>query len=807
MLSHENIQSKIDFIIKEANSKDVESIKDDYNEIKILLHYNHCVDIFEFLKLYSKVQMNELLVKVAIIYNLLGNSQLSLETIDESLKIIPNKPSAILFKSGLFVTMNKLDEAQKCLLKFKYLIGEDPYSLYLYNTIRILYYYLLEYEENIILREISLVEKQSPEYYNNDVVLHFLKSKICHKLSEKFKSTDKNRSCLYKRDSFKNKEIIFKSRRLDAEYLYKHDINKEKFIKIVSMFYPSFINYRPKTLVEYNSNFKSGFRLFFTLFEITKIIKSKILIKKQKKLSKNNVTKNNGEKNIINSNTSREISSNEPLNYNDNEVEICHKLISSVSKSIWLQRYGYGINIIYTIENKKIKEKKSMKNIDINNINYKLKTNYYIYEGYYSMMNLKDVIIKNIDFKNKLKEVKDSFSDKLKEDFEQSKNIEENDYNIIMEESIDIKNGNKDKSLSMKTETSNNNPKNLEKEKKKGITNLENITDAIQLDNNKKINSVEKDLICLRSNRNLINTKNTSNDNTINDNKKKQTKINSIKSFNKNKNENIFTNVTLGTKSIYTLINYKKNYLYTNKEKNKKKTIRENERKRSKEKEKDLTSVKVLDKYQGIYNEISLSRKNKNNSNKNKIYRINSQQNNAIKDLTKYLKKKDEHSNIKNTIINEKVSGKNENKYLQKNEKELKYKILERRVKKRNNTKPLMKKINEKYLNIDSPYNTISVKSSYNNSQKYISQMNSKNINKLLINNYYYKINTYVDMKKTNISQRSENKKKKDNFLTIVLTSIPKTISNTHTYKKLSMSSSSKVDSKDKKKENSRNKI
>ena len=118
-----------------------------------------------------------------------------------------------------------------------------------------------------------------------------------------------------------------------------------------------------------------------------------------------------------------------------------------------------------------------------------------------------------------------------------------------------------------------------------------------------------------------------------------------------------------------------------------------------------------------------------------------------------------------------------------------------------------MKKLNEKYLNIDSPYNTISVKNSYNNSQKFISQMNSKNINKLLINNYYYKIKTYVNMKETNISQRSENKKKKDNFLTIVLTSIPKTIASTPTYKKLSISSSSRVDSKDKKKENSRNKI
>ena len=148
---------------------------------------------------------------------------------------------------------------------------------------------------------------------------------------------------------------------------------------------------------------------------------------------------------------------------------------------------------------------------------------------------------------------------------------------------------------------------------------------------------------------------------------------------------------------------------------------------------------------------------------------------------------------------------------MQKNEKELKYKILERRIKKRNNTRPLMKKIDEKYLNIDkSPYNTISVKKSYNNSQKNISQINSKNINKLLINNYYYKIKAYVNLEKTNKSQRIENKKKKkdkNNFLTIVLASMPKTIANTPTYKKLSKPNSPKADSKDKKKENSINKI
>ena len=485
-----------------------------------------------------------------------------------------------------------------------------------------------------------------------------------------------------------------------------------------------------------------------------------------------------------------------------------------------------------------------MKIIDINNINYKLKTNYYIYEGYYSMMNLKDIIIKNIDLNNKLKEVKDSFSNELKVHYEQSKNFKENDYNTIMEENIkkkdnnnisniksnlnnlrghnifqnrliqsnknkhkininmDIKKDSKDKPLRMSSETSNNNPTNLEKEKRKKINNLEIITDKIQLDNNRKINSVENDLIYLGSNRNLINTKKSSSDNTINDNEKKQTKKFSIKSLNKNKNENnnIFTNDILGTKSLYTIRNNKKYYFNINKDKNKKKTI---EGKRSKEK--DLTSVK----YQEIYNEIRPNKHKKKNLNKNNIYINNSQQNNAIKDLAKYSKKKDELSNNKNTIINEKVTVKNESKYLQKNEKELNNKILERRVKrnlKRNNTRPLAKKINEKNLKIDrSPYNTISTKQSSNNNQKNKSQMRSKNANKIFINNYYFKIKTYVELEKINISQRRKNKKKKiekDNFHTIVVTSMPKAINNTLTYKKLSMSSSPRADFKDKKKEN-----
>ena len=851
MLNTENIQSKIDYMIKEISSKNIGSLLEDNNEIKRLLCYNHCVDIFEFLKLYSKVQLNELLVKIAIIYDSIGNSQLSLEILEESLKIIPNIPSVILFKSALLATMNKLDEAQKFLLKYKYLIGEDPYSTYIYSSIRIVYYYLLEYEENIILREISIVEKSFPEYYNNNVVLHFLKSRILHKLSEKFKNIDKKRSYLYEKDSTQNKEKAFNIRKLDAQYLYSKDINKEKFTKIISMIYPNFIDYKPKTLVEYNSNFKSGFGLLFTLFEITKIIKSKILIKKQKKLIQHNMTKNKklnknyGEENIINFNTSPEISSNETSNYSNNEVKKSQELILSLSKSVWMQRYSYGTNILYMIENKQMKEKKSMKNIDFNNINYKLKTNYYIYNGYYSKMNLKDVIIKNIDINNKLKEMKNSFSNELKEDFEQKRKMKENDFNTINEEdfknkdnyitsitksnqnklkennmfetrliqstknknkitiSMNVKHGSKDKSLRLNTETSNNNQRNLEKEKRKRINNLIIMTDNIQSDNNRKISSITKDLNYLRSNKNVINAKSRSNDNIINVNEKKQANKNSIKSFNKNKtkniNSNIFINAIPGMKSLYTIRNNKKYYLYVIKDKNKKKMIVENERKRSKEK--DLASFKTFDKYQEIYNEIRPKKvKNKNNSNKNNLYINNSQQNYAMKDLFKYFKKKYEHSNNKNNTINEKVFG--------KNDKELNDKILEKRVKKRNlkrnNIRPLQKKINDKYLNRDrTPFNTISVKESSNNNLKNTSQMNYKYINKLLVNNHYHKIKTYVESNKININRRSENKKKKkekDNFLTIFLASMPKTIISTPTYKKLSLSTSPRDDSKDNKK-------
>ena len=166
------IQLKIYQLIKKILPKNDENNNqsEDINEVTSLISYNLCLDLFDFLNIYSKIQKNELLFQMAVIYEILGYNQLSLEHIEQSLIIIPNVPTIILFKSGLYAAMNRLDEAQKNLLKYKYLIGEDTYYNYIYNSIRILYFYLLDYEANIILREINYVETKFQKYYDSNVL-------------------------------------------------------------------------------------------------------------------------------------------------------------------------------------------------------------------------------------------------------------------------------------------------------------------------------------------------------------------------------------------------------------------------------------------------------------------------------------------------------------------------------------------------------------------------------------------------------------------------------------------------------------
>ncbi len=874
MTNNDNIQSRIDTIIKNINLNNQGNLLEDYNDVKELIYYAHCLDLFDFLGKYSKVQLNETLIQIAIIYDKLGDSMQSLEYVNESLNIIPNVPSIILFKSGLFAAMSRFDEAQKYIIKYKYLIGEDIYGNYIFSTIRIVYYYLLEYEENIILREISIVEKKFPNYFNN-VIIYYIKSIILHKLSEKFQKKDKARSILYEKESAQNKELVYNNRKIDADYLYERDINKENVTKVIIMINPNLSLNRPKGLIEYNFEFHSGFGLFFTLFKITKIIKLNILKIKYKKINKNAMPKNNSlnKINIDNiNNTNQEISTckntNENLNNSYNKVKECQESILFLTKSFWLKKYINSKNSKYIIKNNQIKEINTLKNIDINNINYKLKTNYYIYNGYYSTMNLKDIIIKNFNINNNFKEIKEKFSSELSviksqrenepEDnlIEEEINLEKNKYKIdkicqvklVKSKQINQKAmKNKDKMLRIKTDYSNNNLGQIDKDKEGKKYNLDEInTNTIILENKRdNKNLMKKDFMHKDSYKILTTSNNIINKNLSKDKDNKDNKDNNIKDyFEKNikdkikaneirkkvntnnklnktdKNEssahNVINSIILfGSKRIYSIRNIKKSSINNESQKiNGKKNVK-NTSKNSKEKK--INSVKRIDRKQEINNEIKsnniFNAENKNNLNKKKIYVNNSLKKIELKNIGKYfIKREDLSKNNKNSKLNGKLSKKGLLTSKQ-SEKKLVNRNLNKKIKKRNqiiyDSSAFQSKLIKRDLFLNkSPFNTISIKESSKNNKIIRNDTNYLNYKKMYKNmlSNYSKIKTYIDLKPIKLNHKSESKrrkKEKDDFLTINYDSYSKI--NTPTYKN-SLFSSQGGDSKDKKnKSNNKN--
>ena len=388
------IQLKIDSIISDIKQNTENTQNEEKNQITALMGYSHCIDLFDFLKLYSKVQKNELLFQVAVIYDSIGYSELSMEYINEALLLIPNVPTIILYKCGLFANQNKLDEAQKLLLKYKYLIGENKYDNYIHDSLQTIFYYLLEYEEFIILRKISSMEQKYFNYIKENFILYYIKSQILEKLAQKIKNADNKRYISYLKEINKIKNAYLKDKKSETEFLKEQGIRPENFTKLMFFISPNCLNYRPKKLDEYKNNFvKYGFELFLILIRICKIFKFKIEIKKYRKLynKKNNKEKENSlDKNNldnINDFINNILQSPKKSNLSKESSESIKKLYNS----IWLN------NFINENNTKKIKE---IKNID----SEILKENFFKKEGYYSHLNLDDNIIKYIKYNNEYKQ-------------------------------------------------------------------------------------------------------------------------------------------------------------------------------------------------------------------------------------------------------------------------------------------------------------------------------------------------------------------------------------------------------------------
>ena len=654
------IQLKIDRIISDINLNNQDNQNEEKNQITALMGYSHCLDLFDFLQIFSKIQKNELLVQAAIIYDSIGYTELSMNYINESLILIPNVPSIILYKSGLFASLNKLDEAQKWLIKYKYLIGENLYDNYIHDSYLVVLYYLMEYEEYIILRKIDSIENKYNEYAKENAVLFFIKSKILEKLAHKIKNSDKKRYISYVKEIEEIKYKYINKKKNESDFLLEQGVRNETITKLLILINPNLLNYKPKQLIEYKQVFnKSGFSLFYTLLKICKIIKLKIEVVKYFKMiirkKKNNENKTVEKKNTNNLNDIiKSIIDNNSNISNEENIKNNQQKIKNLCKNIWL--HGY------------LNQKKN-KNIDIKNLKQKnsdIKSyNYYIHKGYYSHLNLKEYILKNIEYNNNYKNNKlyDSFLDDIKGNeikiILNDKNKNENNYDIKKE---DRDNEDIDK-ISKKEVKNVDQITNSNKIKTKIIKNslsdiIKKVITYHQKGNNKnKRNKFFNDDKESKKSNKFCSTDNCSNKIIISQNKINKKIINITK---------VESNSVITKKKDSNIVNYKNEKEIINKE------IKSNENKKNDKKSENKENI--VKKEESIQNEKPQDFIPKNNNNSNKNYSVklinNKEKDREIKNINtknKLLTSNTSNKKIGTVNINDQVKIKTTKKNIHNN--------------------------------------------------------------------------------------------------------------------------------------------
>ena len=600
------IQLKIDRIISDINLNNQDNQNEEKNQITALMGYSHCIDLFDFLQIFSKIQKNEIFVQAAIIYDSIGYTELSMDYINESLILIPNVPSIILYKSGLFASLNKLDEAQKWLIKFKYLIGENLYDNYIHDSYQVVLYYLMEYEEHIILRKIESIENKYNEYTKENVVLFFIKAKILEKLAHKIKNTDKKRYLSYVKEVEEIKYKFINKKKNESDFLFEQGVRNETVTKLLILINPNLLNYKPKQLIEYKKDFnQSGFSLFYTLIKICKILKLKIEIAKYAKIiikkKKNNENETIEKKNTNNLNDIiKSLIGNNSNISNEEDVKNSQQKIKNLCNNIWVQGYM---------------NQKNNKNIDIKNLKQKNSDvknyNYYIHKGYYSHLNLKGYILKNIEYNNNYKNNKlsnDSFLDDIDDNevkiIVNDKNINENNDDIKKERDI----------------------KDIDKTSEKKVKNIDVITNSNKIKTKRIKNSlsdiIKKILTCHQKGKNKHKRNKIFNDDKEH---KKSKKFCSTDNYNnqiivsQNKISKKIINITKAEST--SVITKKKDKDIANHKNEKEiinKDIKSNENKKSDKKNENKENIE--NKEESIQNEKQSDFITKNNNNTNKNY-------------------------------------------------------------------------------------------------------------------------------------------------------------------------------------------
>ena len=270
-----SIQNKIDKYIQQGN----QAFSEENRVIEALVKYSRAYELYNYLDRKYKVQIHEVLVRIAICWDVLGNYILAYDNLCKALKIIPKIKVLTVYKTALEFSLNKNKEAFDTLELFKK-ISEHSKYVYLYYLFRIIFKYIENESENIINKENQkiLLEEVNKYFnkYGKGTVLLFIRSRIYNNLYNLAKSKNKNELCL--EFSSKREEDIknaLKIDKIDTNCLMTEGVTRSNLTKLFFMVLPEMDDYQPKVLVDYSSFF-CGFKQFYTIFRfINKIKKEK----------------------------------------------------------------------------------------------------------------------------------------------------------------------------------------------------------------------------------------------------------------------------------------------------------------------------------------------------------------------------------------------------------------------------------------------------------------------------------------------------------------------------------------------------
>ena len=428
-----NLQNKVDKFISSGNAEFAEN----RNVISALVDYQRALDVYDYMDKYYKIQHHELLVRIAICYDILGNYQRTMDYLTIAMKIVPNICNLVLYKSVLYYANGDHAKGIRLLNKFKTLsvgLGKEN----LFELFRLVFNYVEGGSKKKLIEELTIMLNDKTKRY---ALAYYLKAIIYLEIDKEKKEQNANNASSnnseltldYKnteeyKQYEKNLKLAEDTDPADTDFLIKDGISSENLTKIFFMILPEMDDYQPKALANYNT-FNIGISVIFTLYRSISCfklcsIRNKLSINKEnhkeilQSFSGTNTetTQNSSSSNLVYNKSilsqSKSITNNKMALFTkpkpDSSLEKSIKTI--LSKSIFTYIFSIKDNISLIFLNLKEKNKNSAKiksdfsnNQNNKNINFAneehLTTNYFIKNSYYSPYNIKNIYLKYLNSK------------------------------------------------------------------------------------------------------------------------------------------------------------------------------------------------------------------------------------------------------------------------------------------------------------------------------------------------------------------------------------------------------------------------